>query len=131
MVSLKEWTNDSLHTLLGFADSALAGYLVHVASQTRGANPTDAVLRTLREGGVDAHSEEWKRFAVELVERCYPRRRGGSDKGDVGGGGLGGNVTESDMRKKAEGYSLVDMQDEMIDGKNLFCQSCLLLWCDS
>ncbi|KAL7521769.1 hypothetical protein ACHAWX_006451 [Stephanocyclus meneghinianus] len=113
MVSLKEWTNDSLHTLLGFADTALAGYLVHVASRSRGSNPTDAVLRTLREGGVDAQSDEWKRFAVELVERCHPRQRGGSDQGGVWGSGR--NVTESEMRKKAAGYSLVDMHDDMLD----------------
>eukprot|EP00956_Cyclotella_meneghiniana_P027822 scaffold63390_cov23-Cyclotella_meneghiniana.AAC.1 len=31
--SLKEWTSDSLHTLLGFADSSLASYLIHVASK--------------------------------------------------------------------------------------------------
>eukprot|EP00804_Cyclotella_cryptica_P029443 CCRYP_011272-RB/>CCRYP_011272-RB protein AED:0.27 eAED:0.27 QI:368/1/1/1/1/1/11/21/1195 len=115
MGSLKEWTNDSLHTLLGFADSALAGYLIHVASQTRGANASvDAVLRTLREGGVDAQSQEWKGFAVELVERCH--RRGGSEK--IGGGGGGGtsgrSMTEAEMRKKAAEYSLVDMEDEML-----------------
>jgi hypothetical protein len=117
MVSLKEWTNDSLHTLLGFADSALAGYLIHVA-QTSGANRgVDAVLRTLREGGVDAASPQWKTFAAELVERCHPRR--GGEKG-AGGGAVGRSVAESEMRKRAAGYSLVDMQDEEMDGTLCF-----------
>ena len=112
MASLKEWTNDSLHTLLGFADSALAGYLIHVASQTRRAiGSVDAVLRTLSDGGVDAQSPQWKTFAVELVERCHSR--GGREK--VGGGAR--TVTEVEMRKKAAGYSLVDMQDEVLDRK--------------
>jgi hypothetical protein len=103
-MSIKEWTTDSLHTLLGFADSALAGYLIHVASKS--GSGEDGVLKTLREGGIAADGEAWRSFAKELVGRC----RGNGKKSG------GGRVTESEMRKKAKGYALLDMQDEAPSG---------------
>ena len=108
-MGLKEWTNDSLHSLLGFADSALASYLIHVASKGN----VDAVLRTLTEGGVDvnANSGGWKEFATELAGRA-----GGKSSAKVASAsvGAGDRATESEMRKKAVGYTLLDMQDEVI-----------------
>lgn len=107
-MGLKDWTTDSLHSLLGFADSALASYLIHVASK----GDVEAVLRTLKEGGVDITSKGgWREFATELVGKAGGKssnRNAGRDGGAAGGK----RVTESEMRKKAAGYTLLDMQDE-------------------
>ena len=105
--SRKEWTSDSLHTLLGFADSSLASYLIHVASK----GDANAVLRTLTEGGVDVDvtagggADRWREFARELVHRS----RGGSSSFS---NSKRGSVTESEMRKRAAGYSLLNDEEE-------------------
>lgn len=119
IMGIKDWTNDSLHNLLGFADSALASYLIHVASK----GDADAVLRTLKEGGVDVDAKgAWKEFASELVARS--RNKGAPARSGGGGGASasgGKRVTESDMRKKAAGYSLLEMQDDDAVGKCVLC----------
>jgi hypothetical protein len=120
IMGIKDWTNDSLHNLLGFADSALASYLIHVASK----GDADAVLRTLKEGGVDVDAKgAWKEFASELVARS--RNKGAPARSGGGGGGAtasgGKRVTESDMRKKAAGYSLLEMQDDDAVGECVLC----------
>ena len=112
-MGLKHWTTDSLHSLLGFADSALASYLIHVASK----GDVDAVLQTLKEGGVDITSKGgWRDFATELVGKAGGKSPGHSKReGDRTVGGK--RVTESEMRKKAAGYTLLDMQDEPLVGE--------------
>eukprot|EP00956_Cyclotella_meneghiniana_P006339 scaffold8311_cov63-Cyclotella_meneghiniana.AAC.9 len=108
--SLKEWTSDSLHTLLGFADSSLASYLIHVASK----GDANAVLRTLTEGGVDVTAsgaaDRWREFARELVHRS--RGDGGAKSLSSSSNNKRGDVTESEMRKRAAGYSLLNDEEE-------------------
>ncbi|KAL3916156.1 MAG: hypothetical protein SGILL_005310 [Bacillariaceae sp.] len=49
--ALEHWCEDHLHNLLGFADTALASYLVHVASKAK--SPRD-IQDVLKEGNVKA-----------------------------------------------------------------------------
>lgn len=66
----------------------------------------DDVTRTLREGGVSV-DERVKEFAAELVRRAC-------NKSSAGGRKSGERVMESEMRKKAAGYSLLDMQESPV-----------------
>lgn len=77
----------------------------------------DAVLRTLKDGGVDVDARGgWREFARELVARACGKSSGA--KASTASGASGGKtVTESDMRKKAASYSLLDMQDDVPIGK--------------
>ena len=71
----------------------------------------NAVLRTLTEGGVDVDvtagggADRWREFARELVHRS----RGGSSSFS---NSKRGSVTESEMRKRAAGYSLLNDEEE-------------------
>ena len=83
MSSANTWCSDALHSLVGFADSALASYLVSVAKKASSSREILQVLRdgdvTPADGGGDAALQ---RFANDLFSRC----KGSSGSG--GGGGL-------------------------------------------
>eukprot|EP00980_Cylindrotheca_fusiformis_P003759 scaffold834_cov123-Cylindrotheca_fusiformis.AAC.6 len=91
-----QWCSDQLHDLMGFADSALAKYLVHVASS---AKSIDGVLDVLQQGNVNASGEQQRNFCQALYSKCQPAttRR----------------TTNADWVQKANNYSLVE--DEMED----------------
>lgn len=61
------WCSDNLHDILGFADTALAMYLVSVAQNS---SSPDAVLSVLKEGGAKASFDRQHKFAMSLVDRC-------------------------------------------------------------
>ena len=129
--SAKNWCSDNLHELLGFADSALAGFLVDVASSSSGGKKkkkqhnnygdgsVQRVVQTLKDGGVTGDEGRLLNFAQELCRRC-------------GSGGVGTKsaastsnkqststsssntkrpVTNADMMKRAANYSLMDIEE--------------------
>jgi hypothetical protein len=117
--SVKNWCSDNLHELLGFTDSALAGFLVDVASS--GGNNTkkkknttkngddngvSRVLQTLRDGGVIAEEGKLVSFAIELCNRCCgsttPRTPMSAPV-----------VTNADMMKRAATYSFMEDEPEL------------------
>eukprot|EP00986_Skeletonema_menzelii_P000132 scaffold31_cov132-Skeletonema_menzelii.AAC.6 len=109
--SATQYCSDTLHDLLGFADSALASFLVNVATNGNWKN----VLTTMQEGGVTtAKGGEGEgrlvEFARELCRRCSGTSAG--SEGGVGGGKRA--VSHGEMVKKAAAYSLMSMDDDYL-----------------
>eukprot|EP00584_Thalassiosira_punctigera_P004289 CAMPEP_0172531752 /NCGR_PEP_ID=MMETSP1067-20121228/5018_1 /TAXON_ID=265564 ORGANISM="Thalassiosira punctigera, Strain Tpunct2005C2" /NCGR_SAMPLE_ID=MMETSP1067 /ASSEMBLY_ACC=CAM_ASM_000444 /LENGTH=1263 /DNA_ID=CAMNT_0013316155 /DNA_START=46 /DNA_END=3837 /DNA_ORIENTATION=- len=126
--SAKNWCSDSLHELLGFADSALAGFLVDVASSNgRGGNKkkrsgnddgrsVQRVMQTLREGGVTGDDGRLLNFSRELCRRCGgaagPAAASLSTAAAASTASGGGRpVTNAEMMKRAANYSLMEMEE--------------------
>lgn len=114
------WCSDALHDLLGFADGALASYLVSVAKESGNA---DAVLAVLREGGVagkasasdddDDHDGRVRTFCRELVSRV-----GGSRKGGGSSKKKKPAASHGDYVRAAAGYELLDDNDDDDDDES-------------
>lgn len=67
--ALQQWCEDHLHDLLGFADSALASYLVHVAKKAK--TPGD-IENVLKEGNVNVSSIDAQRsFCQSLYTKSH------------------------------------------------------------
>ena len=110
LASARGWCSDALHDILGFADSALAGFLVDVASRGGGGNGNaEKVVQTMRDGGVECDEGRLRSFAAELCGRCSAA--GGSGGASSAGGQAKSRPTNADMMRKAAGYGLVDMDD--------------------
>ena len=136
--SAKNWCSDNLHELLGFADSALAGFLVDVASSSSsggknkkknhgdGDGSVRRVMQTLKDGGVNGDEGRLLNFAQELCRRCGSG--GGGDHDGVGTSKSAAStsnkqststsssntkrpVTNADMMKRAANYSLMDIEE--------------------
>jgi len=112
----KNWCSDNLHELLGFADSALAGFLVDVASSNKkkkkSSGDVQRVMQTLQDGGVTADEGRLLNFANELCRRC--------GSGNINSGGASAAAsskqssnkpTNADMMKRAAKYSLMEMEE--------------------
>ncbi len=97
---LQQWCEDNLHNLLGFADSALASYLVHIASRAKSANEIE---RVLKEGDVKASSDAQRSFCKGL----YQKAKGDSKKSTPSSA-----MTNAQLIKKAKNYSLLEDDDE-------------------
>lgn len=91
-----QWCSDQLHDLMGFADSALAKYLVHVASS---AKSIQDIRHVLQQGNVNASEGEQHNFCKTLYSKCQPA----STK----------RTTNADWVEKANKYSL--LQDDIND----------------
>lgn len=102
--AITEWCSDQLHDLVGFADSALSRYLVHVASSARS---SEDIKRVLLEGNVQASPEKLGGFCSALLRKCQPQRQKTSERKTAS--------TNADWVKKAETYSLLDDQDLELD----------------
>lgn len=77
VLNITTWCSDALHDLLGFTDSALASYLVHVAQQPK--TTTLDLLQLLQQGSgqrdaTSTAAASWKRFAHDLYHKCHPSR---------------------------------------------------------
>ena len=105
---LQQWCEDNLHNLLGFADSALASYLVHVASKARSASEIESVLK---EGNVQASSDAQRSFCKGL----YQKSRSGSSSSTKGSGSeskkQSTGMTNAQWVEKAKDYSLLEDDD--------------------
>ena len=132
----KNWCSDHLHELLGFADSALSGFLVDVASSSnqkkkRSGVDNDVgksvqrVMRTLREGGINAEEDKLLTFAKELCQRCGSGDGGTRSTSSVAAAGsistpvtsttsAPRSTTNADMIKRAAEYSLMDMEEPQL-----------------
>jgi pre-mRNA-splicing factor ATP-dependent RNA helicase DHX16 len=97
---ITNWCSDALHDLLGFADTALASYLVSVARKSKPPNnPVDEVVDVLREGGCIAPFDRQQNFARNLLHQI---------KGN--GAALNRQVTNADLVKAAKTkYKLLDL----------------------
>ena len=136
--SAKNWCSDNLHELLGFADSALAGFLVDVASSGNkkkksrgggadGGKSVARVVQTLREGGVSADEGRLVNFARELCHRCgsgggtssvAAAARSSAPSAAAPTSNRGGSsrpsATNADMMKRAAKYSLMEMDEPQL-----------------
>ncbi len=129
--SAKNWCSDHLHDLLGFADSALSGFLVDVASSHQKKKSGDnversvqRVMRTLKEGGVNAEDDRLLEFAKELCQRCgtggvRPTSMAAASSGSTSTATLTisappRTATNADMIKRAAEYSLIDMEEPQL-----------------
>jgi pre-mRNA-splicing factor ATP-dependent RNA helicase DHX16 len=97
---ITNWCSDALHDLLGFADTALASYLVSVARKAKPPNnPVDEVVDVLREGGCTVPIDRQQNFARSLIQRI---------KGS--GAVRSRQVTNADLVKAAKTkYKLLDL----------------------
>ena len=93
------WCSDALHDLVGFADSALASYLVSVASRS-GSTP-QAIVQVLKEGDVQAPADKMQQFAQALHAKCSRSAVAKPQR-----------VTNADWTKQAAKYTLLEHKDE-------------------
>jgi pre-mRNA-splicing factor ATP-dependent RNA helicase DHX16 len=107
------WCSDALHDLLGFADTALASYLISVARKSKPpTNPFNAVLEVLEEGGCTAPVDQQHVFARNLVQRVLgTTARSGTTAQQR-------QVNNADWVKAASKYKLVDVDDFPDDSKD-------------
>lgn len=99
------WCSDALHDLLGFADTALASYLVSVARKSKPPNnPIDEVVNVLREGGCTAPFDQQQKFAKSLLHQV---------KGSVTAHNR--QLTNADLVKAAKTkYKLLDLDEPVV-----------------
>ena len=98
------WCSDALHDLVGFADSALASYLVSVAS--RSGSTSENVLQVLQEGGVHASAEKMQQFAQALHAKACRKSTTSKPSSQRS------QKTNADWVKQAASYQLVEQQQE-------------------
>ena len=109
---LVQWCSDQLHDLMGFADSALAMYLVHVASSAKSVSDIQQVLQ---EGGVKVSIERQSMFCETLFSKCRrPTTSSSSTKHQQQRQKL---TTNADWVQKANEYSLLEDDDHDDDDK--------------
>ena len=131
LASAKTWCSDNLHEILGFTDSALAGFLVDVASSggdgvkkkkkhDNGDGGARRVLKTLREGGVNGEEGRLLSFAIDLCQRCGSDTAApvASTSSAVASAALStashrSVVTNAEMMKRAANYSFVEEEQEL------------------
>lgn len=123
-----QWCSDSLHDLLGFADSALASYLVTVAKKAvkeqhkqrkRGSSggsgdPVDQLLAVLQEGGVTADATRMKSFCRDLIQQVS----GSSSKlspSPASTSSASNRKTNADWIKEANNYGLLADEEDFED----------------
>ena len=100
---LQQWCSDALHDLLGFADAALASYLVSVARKK--AQSPDDIPQVLREGQVQASSEQdLRQFCRDLFRRARPHNNTSKTTTLT-------RKTNADWVQAASQYELVDDND--------------------
>lgn len=112
---LQQWCEDNLHNLLGFADSALASYLVHIARKAKSSKEIENVLK---EGNVKPSSlEEQRSFCQSLFQRSHGG--GGSSKSNNVKSPPADAAPASSSRRtnkewidKAKDYSLLEEDDD-------------------
>ena len=98
-----DWCNDQLHELLGFADSALAMYLIHVATT---AKTTSDILQVLQEGNVTASQARQDQFCRSLRQNCQPTSASSASSTQKK------PATNAELLKQAKNYTLLDDDDD-------------------
>lgn len=104
-----QWCSDELHDLMGFTDSALANYLVHVASSAKSIGDIQQVLQ---QGNVNVSEEQQVRFCKALYAKCLPPSMSKSTSSST-------KLTNADWVQKASQYDLVEDDDKDVDTKKL------------
>jgi pre-mRNA-splicing factor ATP-dependent RNA helicase DHX16 len=104
----QQWCSDALHDLVGFADAALASYLVSVASK-KNSSPSK-ILHILQQGGVDAPQSQLQQFSKTLYEKCS---KSSSSSSSVNKTTIKAEkTTHADWVQKASQYELLDDEEE-------------------
>jgi pre-mRNA-splicing factor ATP-dependent RNA helicase DHX16 len=103
--ALEHWCEDHLHDLLGFADTALASYLVHVAIKAKSARDIQDVLK---EGNVMAAEAKQRDFC----EALYQKARGGATRKSDSSKRKGSAATNAEWMDKAKSYSMLPDEDD-------------------
>jgi pre-mRNA-splicing factor ATP-dependent RNA helicase DHX16 len=98
---VSSWCSDKLHDLLGFADTALASYLISVARKSK-VHPVDSVLEVLEEGGCRAALDQQQAFASDLVQRVKGTNSATTSQTP--------QVNNADLVKAASKYKLLDLK---------------------
>ena len=120
---LLEWCNDQLHDVIGFADSALARYLVHVGKT---AKSWKGVWDVLQEGnaGVSTNTSSsshlQQTFYKELFDKCQLASRSKQkqknqkqqQQHDILSSSKKSTMNNADWVKKAQTYSLVEVDEK-------------------
>ena len=109
---LQQWCEDNLYNLIGFADSALASYLVHIAFKAKSPSDIEAVLR---EGDVKASSKESQQ---SFCRNLYQKARAGSGSAAAKSKAASkpsSGMTNAQWVEKAKDYSLLEDEDETDD----------------
>jgi pre-mRNA-splicing factor ATP-dependent RNA helicase DHX16 len=96
-----EWCSDQLHELMGYSDSNLANYLIHVATKAKSAG--DASLQTVLQQG-DIPVEKQAAFCQALLQKCQPPKQKKK-------------LHNADWVEKAKEYSLLDDDHEIDQGE--------------
>ncbi len=113
------WCSDTLHSILGCSDSALASYLTSIASSS---SSHKAIVSILTQGNVNpisAKNESEKeriidQFAKDLFLKCHSHRNSSrnNSRGEKGGGGGGiKKKTNADWIQSAANYDFVNDHD--------------------
>jgi pre-mRNA-splicing factor ATP-dependent RNA helicase DHX16 len=101
-----EWCSDQLHELMGFSDSHLAKYLVHVAGTAKNVGE---IQRVLQDGDVTASSKEKQQsFCQELYRKCRPAAKSKT----AASTSARSTPTNADWVTKAKNYTLLDNEDD-------------------
>ncbi|EEC48810.1 predicted protein [Phaeodactylum tricornutum CCAP 1055/1] len=105
-----QWCSDALHDLLGFADTALASYLVSVAKK---ATQSSEIVQILVDGDVrDVTPERMERFAEQLLShaRPTPKQSHGGPASRQAKAIHSQTKTNADWVKAASSYQLIDVE---------------------
>lgn len=110
---VQEWCSDQLHDLMGFSDSHLAKYLVHVASR---AKSVDEIQQTLQQGNVQATTpstqEQQALFCRTLFAKCQPSSNSSSSRSCGTSSKASLPKTNADWVQKANQYALLEEEEE-------------------
>lgn len=106
-----------MHSLLGFADSALASYLVHVARKAKSPHDIETILQ---QGDVHPTSIDGQRsFCQALYEKSHGSGNGkgigagnSSSRGNAGSRKANPSLTNADWVDKAKDYRLLLLEDD-------------------
>jgi pre-mRNA-splicing factor ATP-dependent RNA helicase DHX16 len=104
--ALSQWCSDALHDLLGFADAALASYLVSVASKAK--SPQD-ILQVLKEGQV-ASADQLQSFSNRLYQQAKTTT-------DSSSSAPRGKRTNADWVQVASQYQLLEEDNKYEEEK--------------
>ncbi|KAL3939494.1 MAG: hypothetical protein SGBAC_005800 [Bacillariaceae sp.] len=113
-----QWCSDELHDLMGFTDSALANYLVHVASSAKSISDIQQVLQQ----GTNLPEEKQLRFCKALYNKCSaPAPTDTSNKSSSTSTSTSihtattTKLTNADWVQKASQYDLVEDDDDDLE----------------
>jgi pre-mRNA-splicing factor ATP-dependent RNA helicase DHX16 len=115
---VQEWCSDQLHDLMGFSDSHLAKYLVHVASRAKSFHE---IQQTLQQGNVSnndggttngaSREQQQASFSRTLFAKCQPSSSSSSTRNSAATA-TASKKTNADWVQQANQYSMLEEDEE-------------------